>query len=99
MSAKTITVVATFEARPGREADLKAALIALVAPTRKEMGCLNYDLHASPEDPAKFLFHENWSSKAALDAHMETAHIKALLPRVDELCAAFPEIKIWEKIA
>jgi quinol monooxygenase YgiN len=96
---KTIIVVATFQAKPGKEAELKKALIGLVAPTRQEAGCLNYDLHASPEDPAKFLFHENWTSKALLDAHLQSAHIKALLPRVDELCVAFPEIKIWEKIS
>ncbi|HEY2329688.1 MAG TPA: putative quinol monooxygenase [Verrucomicrobiae bacterium] len=99
MSAKTITVVATFQAKPGKEAELKTALIGLVAPTRKEAGCINYDLHTSPEDPAKFLFHENWLSKAALDAHLQMPHIQVLLPRVDELCVAFPEIKIWEKIA
>jgi len=99
MSAKAITVVATFQARPGKETELKNALIGLVAPTRKEAGCLNYDLHASPEDPAKFLFHENWTSKAHLDAHLVNTHIQALLPRVDELCVAFPEIKIWEQIA
>jgi quinol monooxygenase YgiN len=99
MSAKTITVVATFHAKPGKEAELKNALIGLVAPTRKENGCINYDLHTLPEDPAKFLFHENWTTKAALDAHLANTHIQALLPRVGELCVAPPEIKIWEKIA
>ena len=99
MSAKTITVVATFHARPGKETELKNALIGLVAPTRREAGCINYDLHASPEDLAKFLFHENWTSKELLDAHLKSPHIAALLPRVDELCVAFPEIKIWEQIA
>ena len=98
MSTNVITVVATFEAKPGKEIELRAALIGLVAPTRKEAGCLNYDLHILPEDPAKFLFHENWTSKAHLDAHLQSAHIKALLPRVDELCTAFPTITIWEKI-
>jgi len=95
---KPVTVVATFQARPGKEAELKKALIGLVAPTRPEAGCLNYDLHVSPEDPAKFLFHENWTSRAHLDAHLKSVHIVALLPRVDELCVAFPEIKIWERI-
>ncbi|MGA3283240.1 MAG: putative quinol monooxygenase [Verrucomicrobiota bacterium] len=98
MSAKIVTVVATFQAKPGKENELRAVLTGLVAPTRKETGCLNYDLHQSPEDPAKFLFHENWTSKAHLDAHLQTPHIKALLPRVDELCVAFPEITIWERI-
>src|ERR1022692_1074460 len=96
---KTITVVATFQARPGQEAELKKALIRLVAPTRKEAGRLNYDLHMSPKDPAKFLFHENWTSKAHLDAYLKNTHIQVLLPRLDELCVGMPEIKIWEKIA
>jgi len=98
MSAKTLTVVATFQARPGKEAELRAALMGLVNPTRKETGCLNYDLHQSADDPARFLFHENWTSKAHLDAHLQTPHIQALLPRVDELCTGFPEIKLWAKV-
>jgi quinol monooxygenase YgiN len=99
MSAKAITVVATFQARPGKETELKEILTDLVAPTRKEAGCLNYDLHAASDNPAKFLFHENWTSQAHLDAHLQSAHIKALRPRVDELCSGFPEIKLWERIA
>ena len=95
---KPLTVVATFHARSGKETDLRAALTGLLAPTRKELGCLNYDLHQAPDDPAKFLFHENWTNKAALAAHLQSAHLKALLPRVDELCMAFPEIKIREQI-
>ena len=99
MSGQTIIVVSTHQAKPGKEAELKKALISLVAPTHKEAGCLNYDLHISPEDPGKFLFHENWTTKAALDAHLQNDHIKVLLPRMDDLCVGMPEIKIWEKIA
>ena len=99
MSAKTITVVATFQAKPGKAEELKRALISLVAPTRKEAGCINYDLHQSPDDPGKFLFHENWTSKAALDAHLKMPHIQVLLPRMDELAVGMPDIVIWEKIA
>ena len=98
MNEKHITVVATFEARPGKEAELKKALLSLPGPTRKEAGCMNYDLHILPENPAKFLFYENWTSKELLDAHLKSPHIAALLPRVDELCMAPPEIKLWEKI-
>ena len=99
MSSKTITVVATFQAKPGKEAELKQALIGLLAPTRREAGCINYDLHVLPEDPANFLFYENWTSKAHLDAHLQSAHLKALLPRVPELAVAMPDIRIWERIA
>lgn len=96
---KTVTVVATFEARPGRETELRAALLGLVAPTRLEAGCLNYDLHTLPDNPARFLFHENWTTKAALETHLQSPHIQALLPRVGELCTAPPTIELWERIA
>jgi quinol monooxygenase YgiN len=96
---KTVTVIATFQAKPGQEAELRQALTSLVAPTRQEAGCLNYDLHQLPGEPAKFLFHENWTSQAHLDAHLQSPHIKALLPRVPELAVAAPVIQIWERIA
>lgn len=99
MNSQIVTVVATFQAKPGKENELKAALTALVEPTRKEAGCINYDLHQLPEDPKKFLFHENWTSRAHLDTHLQSAHLKALLPRVPELTVASPEIQIWTKIA
>lgn len=98
MNPNPLTVIASFQARPGKEAELRVALIGLLAPTRKETGCLNYDVHQSADDPAKFLFHENWASKAHLDAHLQSPHIKALLPRVDGLCIGFPEITLWEAI-
>lgn len=96
---KTVTVIASFEARPGKENELRQALTGLVAPTRLETGCLNYDLHILPENPAKFLFHENWTTKAALDAHLQMPHVQALLPRVGELCPEPPAIVIWDRIA
>lgn len=96
---KTITVVATFQAKRGQEAELQKALLSLVAPTRQELGCINYDLHVSPEESGKFLFYENWTSRAALDLHLQSPHIQGLLPRMDELAVGMPEIKTWEKIA
>lgn len=98
MNPNPLTVIASFQAQPGKESELRTALVGLLAPTRKESGCLNYDVHQSADDPAKFLFHENWASKAQLDAHLESPHVKALLLRVDELCVAFPQITTWERI-
>ena len=96
---KTVTVVATFEARPGKETQLRNALMGLVAPTRQEAGCVNYDLHVSTENPRQFLFHENWTTKMALEAHLQSPHIQALLPRVDELCSSAPAVVVWDQIA
>jgi len=99
MSSKPITVIATFQANPGKEAELQKALTSLIAPTRLEAGCINYDLHVSSEYPSRFLFHETWTSRAHLDAHLQSVHVKVMFPRVSELCVAFPDIVVWEKIA
>ena len=96
---KTLTLVVTFQARPGKEAELRKVLTSLVAPSRKDAGCLNYDLHESLHEPGKFIFHENWQSEAHHEAHVATPHIQGLLPRIDELCVAFPTITMCEKIA
>ncbi len=99
MNQNKLTVTATFQARPGKELELRAVLVGLVEPTREEVGCLNYDLHELQGTSKTFLFHENWVSKEDLDRHMESPHIKALLPRVEELCLQLPEIVLWNQIA
>ena len=94
---KNVTVVATMEARPGKEAEMKELLLGVVVPTRQERGCINYDLHEAPEQPGKFLFYENWESKELLDAHLKSKHMTAAFPRIKELSATEPVISLWEK--
>jgi quinol monooxygenase YgiN len=70
-----LTVIATMRALPGKEQDLRDALVALV----------NYDLHQGVEDPALFCFYENWESGAALDAHLQAPHLTDFAGRLEEL--------------
>jgi quinol monooxygenase YgiN len=96
---KTVTVIAQIKAKPASEAEVKRELLSLVAPSRKDAGCINYDLHQSTENPALFVFHENWESKAALDAHLAKPDLQATLGRVMKQVAEPPQITLWEKIA
>ena len=99
MNSKPITVVATFQAKTGKAEELKKALLSLVAPTRKEAGCVLYELHQLPDAPDKFLFYETWTSKTHLEAHLQSPHIQALFPRLGDLSMGLPEIQIWEKVS
>jgi quinol monooxygenase YgiN len=87
MSDERLTLVVLFRARSGQEAALGEALLGLLAPTRREAGCLVYDLHRSIEDPAVYFFHEIWESPAHLRAHDGTDHVRALLEDLPELVA------------
>jgi quinol monooxygenase YgiN len=79
MSDSVIILNVHFVAVPGREEDLGRELRALVEPTRKEPGCLAYELHSDPEDPTKFMFFEKFASQAALDTHVAAPHFKKFL--------------------
>ncbi len=98
MNAKSLTVVAQIKAKPGKEAQVRQELLSLVAPSRKDAGCLNYDLHQGLDNPALFLFHENWSSKVYLDQHLQKPDLQKVLARVGQLVAEAPQITLWEKI-
>jgi quinol monooxygenase YgiN len=95
---KTLTVVATVKAKPGKEAVLRQELLALIPTTRQEPGCLNYDLHQATDHPGHFLFHENWTSKQHLDDHLARPHLQAFLAKAPEWVAEPPQITLWEKI-
>jgi quinol monooxygenase YgiN len=99
MNAKSLTVIAQLKAQPGKESAVRAELLSLVAPSRKDAGCLNYDLHQGLDNPTLFLFHENWTSKAHLDAHLKKPDLQAVLGRVSQMVAEPPQITLWEKIA
>jgi quinol monooxygenase YgiN len=68
-----------MEAVAGREQDLERELRALLAPTRSEPGCLTYELHRDPENPAKFMFFEKFKNQAALDEHVNAPYFKNFL--------------------
>ena len=97
MAAK-VTVVARVWAKPGKEKEVLRELLHLVTETHKEDGCLNYDLHRSHDDPALFLFYENWTSQAHLDRHAQSAHIRAFRTKAADLLAELAEIKLYERL-
>lgn len=72
-----LAMVVEFHAVPGREADLRDALLALVEPTRAEEGCLRYDLHVDEADPTVYAFYEVWATRAHHAAHDLTDHVQA----------------------
>lgn len=74
---KTLTIVASIEAKPDRIDLVKTELQKLIIPTLKETGCLQYDLHQDNQNPAIFLFFENWESRELWQDHMNNSHLAA----------------------
>lgn len=76
MEQSPIIINAHIQAAPGHEKELGNELNTLVTPSRKEPGCLAYELHVDPADPGKFMFYEKFASQVALDLHLEAPYFK-----------------------
>jgi quinol monooxygenase YgiN len=67
-------LIVKIVARPERPAEFRAILLKLATASRKENGCVSYDVLQDKANPAVFALVEEWTSAAALDAHSKTAH-------------------------
>jgi quinol monooxygenase YgiN len=99
MSQPLLTVVAEMYAKPGQEGALRAVLLGFVEPTRREEGCVQYDVHESNDRPGHFLFYENWRSQADLDKHAASEHLKPLFTVVPEMVEQEVRIVLLTRIA
>jgi quinol monooxygenase YgiN len=80
-------VIAEINAKPGSEAALRDLLVPFAKGSRKEPGCQIYTLMEVISEPGRFLTFERWTNKKALEAHMVTPEIKAIVPKLEPLLA------------
>lgn len=94
-----LTVVAIAQSKPGKEKDLEEALLELVAISRQEIGCINYDLHRHLDNPGKFVFYENWVNRDALDKHRTEPQAAVPRAKAGELVAEPLQIELYEMVS
>ena len=80
---KRLTIIARIEAKKNKVDLVKSELLKLIDPTRKEQGCLQYDLHQDNETPSIFMFYENWENRELWQTHMNNEHLKAYMDATD----------------
>ena len=71
-----IYVVATLITKPGGAEALRGPAAACISETRKEEGCISYELFQSLDDPDRLVFVEQWATREALTAHSKQPHLK-----------------------
>ncbi|MEP7341502.1 MAG: putative quinol monooxygenase [Acidobacteriota bacterium] len=99
MAQEKVTVIAYIEVKPGTEDAFLTAASAVVAATRAEPPCINYDLHQSDENPNLFVFYENWTSMAGLQEHARSAHIQTFRNSIADLLAKPTDIKTYKMVS
>jgi quinol monooxygenase YgiN len=85
--ARPFVLLVSIKAKAGMGKALEEAFAPCVAATRKEAGCLAYDLSRDADDPTVYLMYEKFKSVAALADHLKQDHtlmlLKALEPILD----------------
>ena len=74
-----------FHALAGREAALEAAIRDVVAPSRKEAGCVGFNAFRSIRDVRLFYIHSRWRDESAFEIHATLPHTTRFLERVEPL--------------
>lgn len=92
MSDKSVLIIATIIAQPGKGDALHQVLSRCVPPSRLEQGNVHYDLYRSVENSDRFLFHETWKNAASVDLHEAQPHFRTLLAEAGPLLAEPPVI-------
>lgn len=91
-------VVAIIEGKPGSAEAIKAVVKPCIEATRKEEGCLKYDLHQDETRPDHFIFVEHWASKHILDKHGKAPHLQALVDGLADLTIKPLEVSILKQL-
>jgi quinol monooxygenase YgiN len=73
--ASKLPMIVTFEFEENQIDYMKGELLKILEPTRKEDGCILYELHQDLDNPSIFMFYEIWDTKEAWMAHDTKPHI------------------------
>lgn len=79
---KQVNVVYALYGKPGLDKLLLDELRPLIQRSRKEAGCLLFDLYRLTSDRSRFFLHEVWKNHDALEVHSSNFHTTRLRAEV-----------------
>jgi quinol monooxygenase YgiN len=95
----TCTLTATLHGKPEKREALLKLLQSFVEPSRSEPGCVDYHFHISDADPNLFYFYENWTTREALEVHLNLPYQKEWFSRHGEFLAKEVELRFFTMLS
>jgi quinol monooxygenase YgiN len=99
ISGGAYAVVAEVKARRGKEAELRAATLPLVALVRSDPKNLAYFLAEDRDAPGRFIFYEIFANQADFEAHNAMPYVKAWFAKLPELAEGGVKVMRMEILA
>ncbi len=92
--SKTTVVWAGLKVKEGFAEKFLEVATSVVEATRKEKGCLKYDLLRDCADPLTFYFFEEYVDAAAFDAHRQMPYMLDFRPKRAECVDTFLGVRV-----
>jgi len=92
----SIIVTGTIDFDPAKREDAIAAVTACMEATRAEDGCEHYAFSGDFTDPGRMYVSEQWASQEAMDTHMATPHLAALMGAMGGLGVTAASLTKWD---
>lgn len=96
--SKPFALIITIQAKEGKEKQLEATFAPCLKASRKDKGCVLYDLHADPDKPRTYVLIEKWQNLADLEKHLQAGHTQKLLKDLPELLEGPPEVRVLRTV-
>ncbi|MGF6229194.1 quinol monooxygenase YgiN [Inquilinus ginsengisoli] len=95
-----ITITAVLRAKPGMEAELQAALLAVAAHVRAaEPGTVDFFVSRDVETPAVFTTYERFRDRAAMDTHNGSAAVAAFFATAEPILDGKATLHICDEVS
>jgi quinol monooxygenase YgiN len=91
-----IVVTSKFRTKPGKREEVAELARPCVETTRKEKGCVRYELFLSCEDGVTLQFIEEWEDIDSLRAHLKSSHLTEFKAARKEIVEEGGLLKIFE---
>ena len=94
-----IGVTAKLFIAKGKEAEFETLALELAAKVNaNEPGVVTYQLYKSKEDASTYIFLEQYTDQAALDAHGKTDYFLAAQSTLGPLLSGAPDIQYFDSV-
>ena len=90
-----IIVTAKMKVKTGNKNAFISKAQDLISATRREDGCISYNLLASTEDENVLVMLEQWNDTDSLNKHMKTEHFKQFGETIKHLLAKEIDIQSY----
>jgi quinol monooxygenase YgiN len=79
------SIVAEVRAKPGKEAELRAATLPLIELVRSDPKNLAYFLQENRQAPGHFIFYEIFANEADFEAHNQMSYVQEWFAKLPDL--------------